>query len=90
MDLGVLLRIFILIVLLLLPMVPTFWAIRDIAYKSFPSLRTKVIWFVVVTLLPPIGALIYIFIGRPRVRVDRAEPEDLKVKAEARQDEPTS
>ena len=75
MDSGVVLRIVVLIVLLLLPMVPTIWAIRDIAYKSFPSLKTKVIWFAVVTLLPPIGALIYIFIGRPRGGTD-IEPDE--------------
>jgi hypothetical protein len=78
MDSGVVVRILILIVLLFLPMVPTIWAIRDIAYKSFPRLKTKVIWFAVVTLLPPIGALIYIFVGRPRVGIDveQSAPRD--------------
>jgi beta-lactamase regulating signal transducer with metallopeptidase domain len=84
MDSGVVIRILILIVLLLLPMVPTIWAIRDIAHKSFPNLKTKVIWFVVVTLLPPIGALIYIFMGRPRVGIDGEQPEHQNVNAETR------
>ena len=82
MDSGVVFRILILIVLLLLPMVPTIWAIRDIAHKSFPSLKTKVIWFAVVTLLPPIGALIYIFIGRPRVGRDAEQGAHQEANAE--------
>jgi hypothetical protein len=82
MDLGVVFRILILIVLLLLPMVPTIWAIRDIAHKSFPSLKTKVIWFAVVTFLPPIGALIYIFIGRPRVGMDMEQKVHQEAKTE--------
>ncbi len=84
MDSGVVIRILILIVLLLLPMVPTIWAIRDIAHKSFPNLKTKVIWFVVVTLLPPIGAIIYIFMGRPRGGIDGEQPEHQNVNAETR------
>ena len=53
--------------------VPTVWAIRNIAYRSFPSLKGKVIWFAVVTLLPPLGAFVYIAVGRPRVGKDVAE-----------------
>ncbi len=82
MDSTVVFRILILIVLLLLPMVPTIWAIRDIAHKSFPSLKTKVIWFAVVTLLPPIGALIYILIGRPRVGRDTEQGVHQEANAE--------
>ena len=66
MDVGIILRILLLVILLLLPMVPTIWAIRDVAYRTFPSFRAKVIWFAVVTLLPVLGALIYIVAGRPR------------------------
>ena len=87
MDLGVILRILLVVVLLFLPMIPTIWAIRDIAYKSFPSMKNKVIWFLVVTFLPPIGALIYIFIGRPRVRTDPAQSRQADPNAEAKEDE---
>ena len=82
MDSGVVIRILILIVLLLLPVLPTIWAIRDIAHKSFSSLKTKVIWFAVVTFLPPIGALIYIFIGRPRVGMDMEQEVHQEANAE--------
>jgi len=67
------LRIIIVVLVLLLPMVPTIWAIRDVAYRSFPSLKSKVVWFIVVTFLPVIGALIYLVIGRPRP-TDSATP----------------
>jgi hypothetical protein len=66
MDTGVVLRILLLVGVFILLFLPTVWAIRDIAYNSFPSLKTKVIWFAVVTLLPPIGAFVYIAVGRSR------------------------
>jgi hypothetical protein len=66
MDTGVILRILLLVGVFILLFLPTVWAIRDIAYKSFPSLKTKVIWFAVVSLLPPIGAFVYIAVGRSR------------------------
>ena len=69
MDTGVVLRILLLIAAFILLFLPTVWAIRDIAYRSFPSLKVKVIWFVLVTLLPPIGAFVYIAVGRPRVGI---------------------
>jgi hypothetical protein len=69
MDTGVVLRILLLIAAFILLFLPTVWAIRDIAYRSFPSLKVKVIWFVLVTLLPPIGAFVYIAVGRPRIEV---------------------
>jgi hypothetical protein len=73
MDTGVILRILLLVAVFILLFLPTVWAIRDIAYRSLPSLKHKVIWFVVVTLLPPIGAFVYIAMGRPRVRIDVEE-----------------
>jgi len=46
----------------------TFWAIRDVAYGQFPTLQTKYIWLVVVTLLPVVGALVYLVAGRSQRR----------------------
>jgi hypothetical protein len=66
MDTGVVLRIVLLIGVFVLLFLPTVWSIRDIAYRSFPSLKAKAIWFAVVTLLPPIGAFFYIAVGRRR------------------------
>ena len=73
MDSGVVLRILLLVALAVLLFAPTMWAIRDIAYRRFPNLKSKVIWFILVTLLPPLGGLIYILIGRPRLQVDPEE-----------------
>jgi beta-lactamase regulating signal transducer with metallopeptidase domain len=75
MDTGVILRIILLIAAFILLFLPTVWAIRDIAYRSFPSLKAKAIWFALVTLLPPIGAFVYIAVGRRRAMLE-AEPEE--------------
>ena len=76
MDTGVILRILLLVGVFILLFLPTVWAIRNIAYRSFPTFKAKVIWFAVVTLLPPIGAFVYIAVGRPRVSREAEEPED--------------
>ena len=73
MHTGVILRILLVVAVFILLFVPTVWAIRNIVYRSFPSLKGKVIWFAVVTLLPPLGAFVYIAVGRPRVGKDVAE-----------------
>ena len=61
-------NLIILLVILILPMVFTFWAIRDVVYGHFPTLQTKYIWLAVVTLLPVVGALIYLVAGRSQRR----------------------
>jgi beta-lactamase regulating signal transducer with metallopeptidase domain len=66
METGVILRILLLIGVAALLFVPTVWAIRDVAHRSFPSFKAKAIWFAIVTLLPPFGALIYLAVGRAR------------------------
>jgi len=76
MDKGVILRILLLVGVFILLFLPTVWAIRDIAHRSFPTFKAKVIWFAVVTLLPPIGALVYIAVGRHRASIEVEEPED--------------
>jgi hypothetical protein len=88
MDTGVILRILLLVGVFILLFLPTVWAIRNIAYRSFPTLKSKVIWFAVVTLLPPIGAFVYIVVGRRRESMDAEEPEDQEVEPKVEQDEP--
>ena len=56
------------LVILILPMLLTFWAIRDVAYGQFPTLQAKYIWLAVVTLLPVVGALVYLVAGRAQRR----------------------
>jgi beta-lactamase regulating signal transducer with metallopeptidase domain len=88
MDSGVILRILLLFGVAILLFVPTVWAIRDVAYRSFPSLKTKVLWFVLVTLLPPFGGLIYFVAGRPRVQRQMEESEYQGETSERRSEEP--
>jgi beta-lactamase regulating signal transducer with metallopeptidase domain len=75
MDTGAVLRILLLIGVFILLFLPTVWAIRHIAYRSFPSLKAKAIWFAVVTLLPPIGAFVYIVVGRRRAMIELESKE---------------
>ena len=87
MDTGVVLRILLLVGVFILLFLPTVWAIRDIAYRGFPTLKNKVIWFAVVTLLPPIGALVYIAVGRHRASEIAEDLEAQEVDAEVELDE---
>ena len=57
-------KILILIGILLIPMIPTFFAIIDVAQRPFPSFQKKMIWFAVVTLLPLLGAALYFLFGK--------------------------
>ena len=52
------------LLILLLPMVPTFWAIVDVAYRDFGTLRKKALWVVFVVLVPCLGGLVYLIFGR--------------------------
>ena len=82
MDTGVILRLLILVAVFIFLFLPTVWAIRNIAYRGFPTLKAKVVWFAVVTLLPPIGAFIYLAAGRPRPSMEGEEPEERGQRAE--------
>jgi len=87
MDTGVIVRILLLVGVFILLFLPTVWAIRDIAYRSFPTFKAKVIWFAVVTLLPPIGAFVYIAVGRSRASIEAGGAEDQDEDAEVERDE---
>jgi beta-lactamase regulating signal transducer with metallopeptidase domain len=76
MDRGVVLRILLLVGVFILLFLPTVWAIRDAARRSFPTMKAKAIWLAVVTLLPPFGAFVYIAMGRPRALTEVEKPED--------------
>ncbi len=54
----------ILMVILAIPLIPTFWAILDIPKRRFPTPRRKVVWFFTVSTLPFVGAVLYILFGR--------------------------
>ena len=56
------------LLLFLLPIVPTFWAIVDVANRDFVSLRRKVIWGALVVLVPCLGGIVYLIFGRRQGR----------------------
>ncbi|MBD5608462.1 MAG: PLDc_N domain-containing protein [Desulfovibrio sp.] len=51
-------------VVALLPMIPTFWSIWAIWNHDFITFQRKMAWLVFVILVPVIGGIIYIFVGR--------------------------
>ena len=57
-------KIIFLLVLLTIPLLPTFWALLDIPKRQFSSTRKKIIWFLVVSTLPFLGAVFYISFAR--------------------------
>ena len=59
-----LLKVVLLATAFVIPLIPTFWAIMEIPRRRFPSARSKVIWFAVVSTLPCIGAIFYFLMGR--------------------------
>lgn len=58
------LRMLLVMALFILPMVPTFWAIQDIPKRRFPTRRKKIGWFLLVSALPCVGALLYLLFIR--------------------------
>ncbi len=53
-----------LIVILSLPLAPTFWAILDIPKRRFATVRRKIVWFLFVSTFPFVGAMFYIILVR--------------------------
>lgn len=52
------------IVILLFPVVFTFWAIFDLAHRDFGSLKKKAIWGAFVVFVPYLGGPVYLVFGR--------------------------
>ncbi len=57
-------KILLVTILFALPLVPTFWAIKDIPKRRFASSRAKMVWFAFVASVPFVGAMFYILLGR--------------------------
>ncbi len=57
-------KILIVAILFIVPIAPTIWAILDIPKRKFGSPRKKLGWLFLVSSLPCIGALLYIFLAR--------------------------
>lgn len=52
------------LLILLLPMVPTFWAIVDVANRDFGTLRKKALWGAFIVFVPCLGGIVYLIFGR--------------------------
>jgi hypothetical protein len=49
---------------MLLPLVLWIWALTDLLRSEFQDNINKLIWALVIVMLPLVGALLYLFIGR--------------------------
>ncbi|MFP4070763.1 MAG: PLDc N-terminal domain-containing protein [Desulfovibrionales bacterium] len=54
--------------ILLLPIVPSLWAIWHIFHCDFPTPQEKMAWLGASVFIPVLGGLTYIFWGRKRAR----------------------
>lgn len=52
------------VLILLLPLVPTFWAIVDVAHRDFGTLKKKALWGAFIVFVPCLGGLVYLIFGR--------------------------
>ncbi|MBW2036309.1 MAG: PLDc_N domain-containing protein [Deltaproteobacteria bacterium] len=52
------------LLIFLIPIVPTFWAIVDLAYRDFVSIRRKALWGIFVVFVPCLGGIVYLLFGR--------------------------
>ncbi|MEW5948762.1 MAG: PLD nuclease N-terminal domain-containing protein [Thermodesulfobacteriota bacterium] len=64
-------RLIIVILILLLPMVPTFLAIRDVVHRPFADPQKKMIWLLIIIFLPVLGGLIYFAFKKFRKIADK-------------------
>ncbi|MGC8719656.1 MAG: PLDc N-terminal domain-containing protein [Thermodesulforhabdaceae bacterium] len=52
------------LLILFVPLLPTFWAIQDIPKRRFSSTKRKIIWFLTVSTIPFFGAIGYLIFER--------------------------
>lgn len=64
-------RFVMILFLFLLPMVPTFLAIRDLAYRPFSDPQKKMIWMLVIVFLPVLGGILYFILKKLRSNADK-------------------
>ena len=50
--------------ILIIPGIFWFWALIDVLKSEFTNSANKLIWVLVIILLPPLGAVLYLIIGR--------------------------
>jgi len=62
------LKLLIVIAIVILPFIPTYWAIMDLPKRRFSSTKSKFIWFAVVSTLPCLGATLYFLLARRKTQ----------------------
>ena len=62
------LNLLIIMAIVIIPIIPTFWAIVDLPKRRFSSTKSKVIWFAVVSTLPCIGGTLYFLLVRRKTQ----------------------
>ncbi|MGL4722830.1 MAG: PLDc N-terminal domain-containing protein [Desulfovibrionaceae bacterium] len=55
-------------IIILLPLLPTLWAIYHVWKSVFASQEEKILWLILTSLLPVLGACIYFLFGIWRVK----------------------
>lgn len=71
-------KVILLLLIFSIPLIPTFWAILDIPKRRFASTKRKVLWFLTVSSLPCVGAVLYIFLGRRSTEPIEIKPIEVK------------
>lgn len=57
-------ELLIILVVMLLPLILFIWSLVDIISGTFKEPNNKLIWVIVVILLPLLGSILYLIIGR--------------------------
>jgi len=58
------LKVLVVILIIIAPLIPTFWALQDVPKRRFPTPKKKIVWFLVVSTLPFFGAMLYLIFAR--------------------------
>lgn len=61
-------ELLIILTMVLLPSIFWLWALIDVVKNEFEPEKNKLVWLLVVALLPFVGSLLYFFIGRAQKR----------------------
>ncbi len=64
-------RFAIVLLLLLLPMVPTVLAIQDVVHRPFSEPQKKMIWLLIIIFLPPLGGITYFLFKKLGKKTDK-------------------
>ena len=57
-------ELLLLLIIFLLPTILWFWAIIDVVQSNFSDSNTKVMWVLIILLVPVVGSILYLTIGR--------------------------